>query len=181
MVYQAIKDRLDIKNKTVLVIGSETPWIEVICLKHGAKQVTTVDYVTIDSEHPNINTVLHRELNEQYLRMDFEPFDIVISFSSLEHSGKNFDFHRGSQYIVFNSGQKMELRAFYFTMTLTLTLTYYYMTRSQRHVLTAIENNRLDGLIDRACIPYCWLARYRNHFFSVSSSLKINMQCTVRP
>ena len=40
-----------------------------------------------------------------------------------------------------NSGQKMALRAFYFIKTLTKALTYYYINRSQRHLLVAIENN----------------------------------------
>ena len=44
----------------------------------------------------------------------------------------------GSEHsVVFNSGQKMALRAFYFIRALT----YYYIRRSQRHLLAAIENN----------------------------------------
>ena len=36
----------------------------------------------------------------------------------------------------------MALRTFYFIRTLTKAPTYYYMNRSQRHLLDAIENNR---------------------------------------
>ena len=43
--------------------------------------------------------------------------------------------------VVFNSGQKIALRAFYFIRALTKALTYYYINRSQRHLLAAIENN----------------------------------------
>ena len=43
------------------------------------------------------------------------------------------------QSVVFNSGQKMALRAFYFRRALTKA--YYYINRSQRHLLAAIENN----------------------------------------
>ena len=39
--------------------------------------------------------------------------------------------------IVFNCGQKMALRVFYFTKALT----YYYINRSKRHLLATIENN----------------------------------------
>ena len=48
---------------------------------------------------------------------------------------------RVSESVVFNSGQKMALRAFYFLRALTKALTYYYINRSQRHLLVTIENN----------------------------------------
>ena len=51
--------------------------------------------------------------------------------------------NRASQSGVLNSGQKMALVAFYFIRTLTKALTYYYMNRSQRHLLVAFENNLL--------------------------------------
>ena len=46
------------------------------------------------------------------------------------------------QSVVFNTCQKMALRAFYFIRTLTKALSYYYINRSQRHLLVAIENNQ---------------------------------------
>ena len=49
--------------------------------------------------------------------------------------------NRALQSAVFNSGQKMALRAFYFIRALTKALTYYYINRSQRHLLATIENN----------------------------------------
>ena len=48
---------------------------------------------------------------------------------------------RAFQSVVFNSGQKMALRAFYFIRALLKALKYYYINRSQRHLLAAIENN----------------------------------------
>ena len=39
----------------------------------------------------------------------------------------------------------MALRAFYFIRALTKALTFYYINRSQRHLLATIENNRLEG------------------------------------
>ena len=40
-----------------------------------------------------------------------------------------------SESVVFTSGQKMALRAFYFIRALT----YYYISRSQRHLLAALS------------------------------------------
>ena len=56
-------------------------------------------------------------------------------------------FIRASQSVVFNGGQKMALRAFYFIRALTKALIHYYINRSQRHLLVAIENNRFGGPI----------------------------------
>ena len=49
------------------------------------------------------------------------------------------------QLVVFNSCQKMSLRAFYFIRALTKALTYNYINRSQCHLLVAIENNWFGG------------------------------------
>ena len=51
--------------------------------------------------------------------------------------------NRAFQSVVLNSGQKMALRAFYFMRVLTKALTCYYISRPQRHLLAAIENNPL--------------------------------------
>ena len=51
--------------------------------------------------------------------------------------------NRASQSVVFNTGQKMALRAFYFIRTLTKALTYYYI---KRYLLLAIENSRFGAL-----------------------------------
>ena len=58
-----------------------------------------------------------------------------------------FTGNRASQSVVFNSGQEMALRAFYFIRTLTKALTYYYINRSQRPLLSAIENYRFGSPI----------------------------------
>ena len=57
------------------------------------------------------------------------------------HLKKIYNSNRAFQLVVFNRGQKMALRAFYFIRALTKALTYYYINRSQRHLLAAIENN----------------------------------------
>jgi hypothetical protein len=46
-----------VEGKHVLVIGSEIPWVEAICLAAGASRVTTLEYGTIESHHPQVGLV----------------------------------------------------------------------------------------------------------------------------
>jgi hypothetical protein len=71
----------------VLVVGTEHPWVETILLKLGASEVVTLEYGRIETDHPQIKTMLPSEANELYRKGELEPFDMVVSFSSLEHSG----------------------------------------------------------------------------------------------
>ena len=59
-------------------------------------------------------------------------------------------WYRDSESVVFNSGQKMAVRAFNLIRALTKALTCYYIKRFQCHLLAAIENNRLGGPIDQS-------------------------------
>jgi hypothetical protein len=68
------------------VIGSQSPWIETILLNKGAKHITTFDYVKIKSDHPQVDTLTPDELAERYLNQNLR-FDVMVTFSSLEHSG----------------------------------------------------------------------------------------------
>ena len=36
-----MKDHLDVEEKHILIIGSESPWIETMALRLGARHVTT--------------------------------------------------------------------------------------------------------------------------------------------
>jgi hypothetical protein len=103
MVRDALLDStaIDLRNKTILVIGSERPWLESICLYGGARHVTTLEYGKIVSEHPQISTMTPDEFREKYTKLlregppgtarsaeeDDMFFDGVVSHSSLEHSG----------------------------------------------------------------------------------------------
>lgn len=82
-----LKDHVDVKGKQVLVIGSETPWIEVFALNNGAKHVTTLEYTKILNEIPEITTILPEDFNKMFLEKSLPEFDLVISYSSVEHSG----------------------------------------------------------------------------------------------
>jgi hypothetical protein len=48
----------------ILVIGSQTPWIEAILLELGAANITTLEYSPAVSEHPQIRMVTPDKLNE---------------------------------------------------------------------------------------------------------------------
>ena len=76
-----------VKDGHVLVIGSQSPWIEAMLLVLGAKKITTLEYSKIVSEHPQIDIVTPEELRKQYNAGKVPQFDAMVSFSSLEHSG----------------------------------------------------------------------------------------------
>ena len=85
-----LKDRLaalDLKGKHVLVIGSEDPWVEAICLALGAAKVTTLEYGKILSLHPQIETLTPQAFREMFMKKALSNFDGVVSISSIEHSG----------------------------------------------------------------------------------------------
>jgi hypothetical protein len=76
----------------VLVIGSQSPWIESILISLGAGHVTTFDYVKIDNKHPKISTLTPDELSKYFFK-DVK-FDLMITFSSVEHSGLGRCFYQ---------------------------------------------------------------------------------------
>ena len=83
---QHIDEHLPVDGKHVLVIGSQSPWIETILLNKGAKNITTFDYVKIRSEHPQVEVLTPEELSDKFLNKKIR-YDVIISFSSVEHSG----------------------------------------------------------------------------------------------
>ena len=68
------------------MIGSQIPWIESLLVAEGARQVTTLEYNPIKSEHPTIATRTPDQMKKQFAE-HHTLFDGVITFSSLEHSG----------------------------------------------------------------------------------------------
>ena len=55
VIYEMIlKFNERVNGKRVLVVGSETPWVEAIILAVGAKHVTTMEYNKIISAHPQV-------------------------------------------------------------------------------------------------------------------------------
>ena len=80
-----------VKNGLVLVIGSQSPWIETILLEKGAKHIVTLEYKPLRNQYPGITTVTPSGLQEMLKNGNFskeeDKFDAVVTFSSIEHSG----------------------------------------------------------------------------------------------
>jgi hypothetical protein len=81
MLFEVLKT-LRVSEKKIAVVGSLSPWIEAMVLNLGANNVTTVEYNPPHSEHPAIHPMSFDEF-----RISSTKFDLIISFSSLEHSG----------------------------------------------------------------------------------------------
>jgi hypothetical protein len=79
-------EQMSLQNATVLVVGSENPWVEACVLHAGAKHVYTLEYGKIESKHPNIFTLTPNDFRMRYHEF-YEFFDAVVTFSSVEHSG----------------------------------------------------------------------------------------------
>ena len=82
-----LQNYIHVHNKHILVIGSVSPWIEIILLSQDAKQITTLDYNPYSSDHPKINAMTPADISQLILSGKPPTFDAMISFSSLEHSG----------------------------------------------------------------------------------------------
>ena len=55
LLYDTLYHRKEaIVDKRVLVVGSETPWVESILLEIGARHVTTLEYNKVKSTHPQV-------------------------------------------------------------------------------------------------------------------------------
>ena len=80
------KEYFNVRDKDILVIGSQFPWIESILLAEGATSVKTLEYNPIQIEHPQLQALMPYEMAEM-VKDGQTPFDGIISFSSLEHSG----------------------------------------------------------------------------------------------
>lgn len=82
LIQQAI-DKYSINNKSIGIIGSTKPWIECICLNNNARKITTVEYNIPKCENKKFNFMSYYE----DFKKNKETFDIIISYSSIEHSG----------------------------------------------------------------------------------------------
>lgn len=78
--------QMSLNGTDVLVIGSENPWVEACVLAAGALRVTTLEYGTITSLHPQVFTLTPGTLRTQFQSL-VGRFDAIVTFSSVEHSG----------------------------------------------------------------------------------------------
>ena len=76
-----------VHNKHVLVIGSTLPWIEALLLKLGAGHITTLEYDPYESKHSKLTTITPTEFANLAMKYSAPMFDVMVSFSSIEHSG----------------------------------------------------------------------------------------------
>ena len=83
----ALKHTPGIKNARVLVIGSTSPWVEACVLEAGAKEIVTLEYGAINSKHPQLKTMVPLEFRNRYLNNTLGTFDVIVTYSSVEHSG----------------------------------------------------------------------------------------------
>jgi len=77
---------MNVKGARVLVIGSENPWLEACIVAEGALHVTTLEYGEIISKHPKRSTTTPAQMRRLW-RSFSEYFDVIATFSSVEHSG----------------------------------------------------------------------------------------------
>ncbi|CAF1061434.1 unnamed protein product [Brachionus calyciflorus] len=77
-----------VKDKSVIVIGTQSPWVEAIAYNHGAKFITTLDYTRKKYLITNMKWYhVNDFLDERIKSREIEDFDVAMSFSSIEHSG----------------------------------------------------------------------------------------------
>ena len=70
-----------IKNKSVAIIGSQSPWYESICLGFGGVP-TTIEYNKLKTDDDRLTLMTVEEYDRNPIK-----FDAVISISSIEHDG----------------------------------------------------------------------------------------------
>jgi hypothetical protein len=84
-LYDTLKSHKEaLYDKHVLVVGSETPWVESLLLALGTRHVTTLEYNKIKSTHPQVTTI---HPNDLISKNNVGTYDAVVSYSSIEHSG----------------------------------------------------------------------------------------------
>ncbi|XP_063428165.1 uncharacterized protein LOC134711455 [Mytilus trossulus] len=83
----ALRHAPGIVDGRVMVIGSENPWVEACVLAAGAREVLTLEYGRIASQHPKVKTIVPFEFRMRYLNNTLGKFDAIVTFSSIEHSG----------------------------------------------------------------------------------------------
>lgn len=83
------KNRHLIENRTMVVIGTQYPWIEAIGYELNASHITTIEYTRKSYENSARLTWLHVNdyLDETIKSENLENYDNAVSFSSIEHSG----------------------------------------------------------------------------------------------
>eukprot|EP01060_Flectonema_neradi_P036230 TRINITY_DN6917_c0_g1_i1.p1 TRINITY_DN6917_c0_g1~~TRINITY_DN6917_c0_g1_i1.p1 ORF type:complete len:835 (+),score=225.07 TRINITY_DN6917_c0_g1_i1:92-2596(+) len=74
-------------QKTMLVLGSATPWVEALLLYAGATHVYTVEHRVIQCDHPKVTPLTPREFNELYRQGKIPKIEGAVAFGTVGHSG----------------------------------------------------------------------------------------------
>jgi len=83
----AAADFMNLTDKTVLVIGTQQPWLEAVLLTKSPRKIVTLEYGHYLSEYPGHSFIRPDDFRKKYLNGTLDKFDAVFSFSSIEHSG----------------------------------------------------------------------------------------------
>ncbi len=75
-------EKYNITDKKVAVVGSEIPWIEALLINLQNK-VTTIEYNVPVADYDNLEC---KDYFDFFINND-KPFDTIVTFSSIEHSG----------------------------------------------------------------------------------------------
>ena len=82
------KYKNEIADKSVVVIGTQLPWIEAISYHLSASKITTLDYTRKKYETDRLEWLhVNDYLDDLIKNKQIELFDTSASFSSIEHSG----------------------------------------------------------------------------------------------
>ena len=74
--------KYNLTNKNIAVVGSETPWIEAMLINLNNK-VTTIEYNVPECKYDMLDCKDYFS----FFELNTQPFDAVVTFSSIEHSG----------------------------------------------------------------------------------------------
>merc|ERR1711971_15277 len=83
----AAADFINVTDKTVLVIGTQRPWLEAVLLSKNPRKVVTLEYGHYISEYPGFSFIRPDEFQAKFIAGTLDTFDAIFSFSSIEHSG----------------------------------------------------------------------------------------------
>ncbi|EYC37064.1 hypothetical protein Y032_0830g2573 [Ancylostoma ceylanicum] len=85
-VHYALQD-YPVTNMTGIVLGSEKPWVEVMALRNGAKELWTVEYQETKVVGTNQILIFNPIEFAERWKENENRLDFAISYSSIEHSG----------------------------------------------------------------------------------------------
>lgn len=87
-IVDAAADYVNVTGKTILVLGTQNPWVEAVLLSKKPAKIVTLEYGYFISQYPGYTFMRPREFRSRYLDGTLDTFDVVFTYSSVEHSGQ---------------------------------------------------------------------------------------------